>query len=125
MDAIKKKMQAMKLEKDNAQDKADTCENQAKDANAKASKVQEEVMDLTKKLTQIEVDNETHKNALEQSNKDLEEKEKLLTSTESEVASLNRKVQQLEEDLEKSEERSGNALAKLLEATQSADENNR
>lgn len=125
MDAIKKKMQAMKLEKDNAQDKADTCETQAKDANAKAAKVQEEVQDLTKRLTQIEIDNETHKNQLEKANKDLEEKEKLLTTTESEVASLNRKVQQLEEDLEKSEERSGNALAKLLEATQSADENNR
>lgn len=44
---------------------------------------------------------------------------------ESEVATLNRKVQQIEEDLEKSEERSGSATAKLLEATQSADENNR
>lgn len=125
MDAIKKKMQAMKLEKDNAQDKADTCEGQYKDANAKALKVGEEVADLIKKLAQIENDLETHKNALEQANKDLEEKEKLLTATESEVAALNRKVQQVEEDLEKSEERSGNALAKLLEATQAADENNR
>ncbi|CRK92130.1 CLUMA_CG005729, isoform F [Clunio marinus] len=125
MDAIKKKMQAMKLEKDNAQDKADTCEGQYKDANAKAAKVEEEVADLIKKLAQIESDLEAHKNALEQANKDLEEKEKLLTSTESEVAALNRKVQQVEEDLEKSEERSGNALAKLLEATQAADENNR
>lgn len=39
MDAIKKKMQAMKLEKDNAMDKADTCEGQAKDANLRADKV--------------------------------------------------------------------------------------
>ena len=30
MDAIKKKMQAMKLEKDNAMDRADACEQQAK-----------------------------------------------------------------------------------------------
>ena len=39
MDAIKKKMQAMKMEKDSAMDKADTCEQQAKDANGKADKV--------------------------------------------------------------------------------------
>lgn len=39
MDAIKKKMQAMKMEKDAAMDKADTCEGQAKDANARADKV--------------------------------------------------------------------------------------
>lgn len=39
MDAIKKKMQAMKLEKDNAQDKADAMEGQYKDANARADKV--------------------------------------------------------------------------------------
>lgn len=39
MDAIKKKMQAMKMEKDSAMDKADTCEGQAKDANLRADKV--------------------------------------------------------------------------------------
>ena len=39
MDAIKKKMQAMKLEKDNAMDRADACEQQAKDANLRAEKV--------------------------------------------------------------------------------------
>ena len=39
MDAIKKKMQAMKMEKDTAMDKADTCEAQAKDANLRADKV--------------------------------------------------------------------------------------
>ena len=39
MDAIKKKMQAMKAEKDNAMDRADTCEQQARDANLRAEKV--------------------------------------------------------------------------------------
>jgi hypothetical protein len=42
MDAIKKKMQAMKLEKDNAMDRADACEQQAKDANLRAERVSEE-----------------------------------------------------------------------------------
>lgn len=40
MDAIKKKMQGMKLEKDNAMDRASLCEQQARDANARAEKVQ-------------------------------------------------------------------------------------
>lgn len=39
MDAIKKKMQAMKLEKDNALDRALVCEQQARDANLRAEKV--------------------------------------------------------------------------------------
>merc|ERR1711981_666846 len=49
MDAIKKKMQAMKLEKDNAMDRADACEQQAKDANLRAERAEEEVRDLQKK----------------------------------------------------------------------------
>lgn len=125
MDAIKKKMQAMKLEKDNAIDKADTCEAQARDANSKADKLIEELRDLEKKLVQVEADLVSNKEQLEKANHELEEKEKLLTATESEVATLNRKVQQIEEDLEKSEERSTSAQQKLLEATQAADENNR
>ena len=80
MDAIKKKMQAMKLEKDNAQDKADSCEGQAKEANLRADKVLEEVQDLQKKLTQVENDLVTNKSNLEQANKDLEEREKSLTN---------------------------------------------
>ena len=39
MEAIKKKMQAMKLEKDNAVDRAETAEQQARDANLRAEKV--------------------------------------------------------------------------------------
>lgn len=87
--------------------------------------VNEEVRELQKKLAQVEEDLVVNKNKLEQANKDLEEREKQVTATEAEVASLNRKVQQIEEDLEKSEERSGTAQQKLLEAQQSADENNR
>jgi hypothetical protein len=39
MEAIKKKMQAMKLEKDNAVDRAETAEQGARDANLRAEKV--------------------------------------------------------------------------------------
>ena len=38
MDAIKKKMQAMKIEKDNAMDRADQCEQAAKAAKVETNK---------------------------------------------------------------------------------------
>lgn len=41
------------------------------------------------------------------------------------MASLNRKVQTIEEDLERSEERLGTATTKLAEASQAADESSR
>lgn len=39
MEAIKKKMQAMRAEKDNAVERAETAESMARDANEKAEKV--------------------------------------------------------------------------------------
>lgn len=44
---------------------------------------------------------------------------------ESEVAALNRRIQLLEEDLERSEERLATATAKLAEASAAADESER
>lgn len=39
MEAIKKKMASIKIDKDNALDRADTAENQLRDANMRVSKV--------------------------------------------------------------------------------------
>ena len=47
-------MQAMKLEKDNAMDRADACEQQAKEAHLRAEKAEGEVQDLQKKMHQLE-----------------------------------------------------------------------
>lgn len=49
----------------------------------------------------------------------------LCVQAESEVAALNRRIQLLEEDLERSEERLATATAKLAEASQAADESER
>lgn len=49
----------------------------------------------------------------------------MFLKAESEVAALNRKVQMIEEDLERSEERSQAAASKLAEASQAADESQR
>merc|ERR1711992_440383 len=104
MDAIKKKMQAMKLEKDNAMDRADACEQQAKDANLRAEKAEEEVRDLQKKMQQLESD---------------------LDVTQEKLLNANQKLEEKEEALEKSEERLLIATQKLDQASTAADDNQR
>ncbi|KAG7201627.1 hypothetical protein KM043_004364 [Ampulex compressa] len=78
MDAIKKKMQGMKLEKDNAMDRALLCEQQARDANARAEKAEEEARSLQKKIQTIENELDQTQEALMQVNAKLEEKDKAL-----------------------------------------------
>jgi tropomyosin-1 len=78
MDAIKKKMQAMKLEKDNALDRAVLCENQARDANLRAEKAEEEARTLQKKIQAIENDLDQTQEQETLVNGKLEEKEKAL-----------------------------------------------
>merc|ERR1719219_3246801 len=58
-------------------------------------------------------------------NQRLEEKEKALQNAEGEVAALNRRIQMLEEDLEKSEERLLTATQKLDQASTAADDSQR
>merc|ERR1712088_977298 len=107
MEAIKKKMQAMKVEKDNACDRVDTSEEQCKAARLRASKAEDEVDELVTKSRQ------------------LEEKEKQLSATELEMAALNRRVSGLEEDLEKTEEKMVAAVAKLDKAATASDDSER
>ena len=85
MDAIKKKMQAMKVEKDNAMDRSDVCEQQAKEAKIRAAKAEEEVADLVKKAQQLEVELDKTKEELLTTTQKLEEKEKALLASELEV----------------------------------------
>ena len=82
MDAIKKKMQAMKLEKDNAMDMADTCEQKAREAKQRAIKAQEEVQDLEKKSQQLESELDKAKEDLLTTTEKLKEKESTLAVAE-------------------------------------------
>merc|ERR1712076_146915 len=56
MDAIKKKMQAMKVEKDNACDRADVCEEASKVAKVRAEKAEDEVAELVAKSRQLKTE---------------------------------------------------------------------
>lgn len=77
MNAIKKRLQTLKLEKDLAMDKADLCSQQAKEANLREEKLRDEVRELAKKLLQMEHDLGVSKGQLVKSNRDLEIKERL------------------------------------------------
>lgn len=147
MNAIKKRLQMLKLEKDLAMDKADLCDQQAKEANRKEEKLRDEVRELAKKLAQMEHDLGVSKAQLIESNKNLVMKERVyivvsesgklhcalrfhsipLSSTvklqtQSELAVLNRKMQQSAQNLEKSEERRLSAQAKLTQAMETAED---
>merc|ERR1711890_105331 len=97
MEAIKKKMQAMKVEKDNAMDLADEWETKSKVAKARAEKSEEE----------------------------LEEREAALNTAELEVRTLDARVQTIEGDLEISEEKMVTAVAKLDKASTATDDSER
>lgn len=148
MNAIKKQLQTLKLEKDLAMDRADLCDQQAKEANRREEKLRDEVHELAKKLVQMEHDLEVSKAQLVKSNRDLEIKERIYIvvsewrnvshasairfafilfsivkfQTQSELAVLNRKMQQCMQNLEKSEERRLSAQVKLTQAMETAED---
>merc|ERR1711942_215300 len=125
MDAIKKKMQAMKVEKDNAMDRADACEQAAKDAKGRANKAEEEVAELVKKSQQLEVELDKTTEELLTTTEKLKEKENALSAAELEVNALNRRVQSLEGDLETCEDKLLLATQKLDKAATAADDSDR
>merc|ERR1712080_459364 len=105
MEAIKKKMQAMKVEKDNACDRVDVCEEACKAAKIRASKGEDEVEELMAKARQLETELDLTTEKFGLVSLQLEEKEKSLAASELEMNALNRRVSGLEEDLEKTEEK--------------------
>merc|ERR1712110_556027 len=121
MEAIKKKMQAMKVEKDNACDQADVSEEKMKAARIRAQKGEDEVAELELKSRQLETELDVTSERLSIATLQLEEKEKQLAATELEMNALTRRVSGLEEDLEKTEEKMVAAVAKLDKAGTAAD----
>merc|ERR1712032_1277132 len=125
MDAIKKKMQAMKVEKDNACDRGDQCEEASKVAKLRAEKAEDEVTELTAKARELETEVDLCTEKLGIVSLQLEEKEKSLLAAEAEMNALNRRVSGLEEDLEKTEEKLLQAATKLDKAGTAADDSER
>merc|ERR1712042_324201 len=112
----------MKVEKDNAMDRSDACEQATKEAKIRA---EEDVAELVKKSQQLEVDLDKTSETLLTTTQQLEEKEKALLAAELEVNALNRRIQGLEEDLEKCEDKLLIASQKLDKASTAADDSER
>jgi predicted nucleic acid-binding Zn-ribbon protein len=87
MDAIKKKMQAMKIEKDNAMDRADAAEEKVRQANEKLERLEEELRDTQKKMIQTENDLDKAQEDLTAANTKLEEKEKIVVEVRAQFTS--------------------------------------
>merc|ERR1712203_765627 len=133
MEAIKKKMQAMKVEKDNACDQADVSEEKMKAARIRAQKGEDEVEELLIKSRQLETELDMTAERLGIATLQLEEKEvaavakldkagtaaddseraqKVFQSKADEDA---KKLATCESDLEKAEERADVGETKILE----------
>merc|ERR1712080_186676 len=125
MEAIKKKMQAMKVEKDNACDRVDASEEQCKAARLRASKAEDEVDELITKARQLETELDLTNERFGLVSIQLDEKEKMLASAELEMNSLNRRVSGLDEGLEKTEEKMVAASGKLNKAATASDDSER
>lgn len=79
MEAIKKKIAALKMEMDAANEKVDANETKAKQEDFRADMLNDETRDLGKKLIQLEHDYEVSKVNLETSTVTLEQCEKSYT----------------------------------------------
>uniref|UniRef100_A0A667YQY1 Tropomyosin 4a n=1 Tax=Myripristis murdjan TaxID=586833 RepID=A0A667YQY1_9TELE len=79
MEAIKKKMQMLKLDKENAIDRAEQAETDKKAAEDKCKQLEEELLDLQKKLKQTEDELDKYSEGLKDAQEKLELSEKKAT----------------------------------------------
>merc|ERR1712149_68318 len=125
MEAIKKKMQAMKVEKDNLCDRCDEVEQKCKEAHIRQEKAEEECTELTNKARTLEIDVDKYGDKLAQQVMAQEAKEAQVMAAEAEFNRLNRRVQELEEDLEITEQKYVLAIQKYDKASTAADDSDR
>merc|ERR1711971_643550 len=121
MEAIKKKMQSMKVEKDNLCDRCDEVEQKAKEAHIRREKAEEECTELSNKAKTLEIDVDKFGEKLSQQVMAQEAKESQVMAAEAEFNRLNRRVQELEED----EAKMKNLADELASAQKRAEEADR
>jgi len=125
MEAIKKKVQAMKVEKDNLCDKCDEVEQKMKEALLRRDKSEEEFTELSQKSKTLEIDLDKFADKLEKQVMAQEAKEAQVLAAEAEFNRLNRRVQELEEDLEITEQKYVLAIQKYDKSATAADDSDR
>jgi len=125
MEAIKKKMQSMKVEKDNLCDRCDEVEQKMKEAFIRKEKAEEECTELTNKSRTLEIDVDKFGEKLVNQVMAQEAKENQVLQAEAEFNRLNRRVNELEEDLEITEQKYVIAIQKYDKAATEADDSDR
>ncbi|XP_066593409.1 tropomyosin-2-like [Prorops nasuta] len=122
MEAIKKKIAALKMEMDAANEQVEVNEKKAKQEDLRADSLNDELRDLQKRHAQLERDYTVAKAHLEQSTADLEQCEKSWSKAEQDRTILTKRVQEIEMSLSKKEELRSSAQLKLGRATEIADD---
>jgi len=125
MEAIKKKVQSMKVEKDNLCDRCDEVEQKMKESLLRRDKSEEEFTELTNKSKTLEIDLDKFAEKLEKQVMAQEAKEAQVLAAEAEFNRLNRRVQELEEDLEITEQKYVLAIQKYDKSATAADDSDR
>merc|ERR1711964_516641 len=119
------RMEAIKVEKDNLCDRCDEVEQKCKEAHIRQEKAEEECTELTNKARTLEIDVDKYGEKLAQQVMAQEAKEAQVMAAEAEFNRLNRRVQELEEDLEVTETKYGTAIQKYDKAATEADDSDR
>merc|ERR1712121_174099 len=114
-----------KVEKDNLCDRCDEVEQKAKEAHIRQEKAEEECTELTNKARTLEIDVDKDGEKLAQQVMAQEAKEAQVMAAEAEFNRLNRRVQELEEDLEITEAKYATAIQKYDKAATEADDSDR
>merc|ERR1711953_1213612 len=107
---------------DNLMDRCDACEQSCRDAKLRREKTEEEVNELQNKAKTLEAELDIFTEKLAVSEMKQKEKESQVLAAEAE---LNRRVQELEEDLETTETKFVQASQKLDKAATTADDSDR
>uniref|UniRef100_A0AAY4E4U0 Tropomyosin alpha-1 chain n=1 Tax=Denticeps clupeoides TaxID=299321 RepID=A0AAY4E4U0_9TELE len=112
---IFKKMQMLKLDKENALDRAEQAEG-GQEVGRGPEQLDDDLVGLQKKLKATEDELDKYSEALKDAQEKLEVAETKAADAEGDVASLNRRIQLVEEELDRAQERLATALQKLEEA---------
>eukprot|EP00092_Neocalanus_flemingeri_P001726 GFUD01001843.1.p1 GENE.GFUD01001843.1~~GFUD01001843.1.p1 ORF type:complete len:286 (+),score=111.24 GFUD01001843.1:57-914(+) len=121
MDAIKKKMVALREETDRAVAKANSSEAAATEANEKAEEMEEKQRRYQKKLAEKENRYETMCEDLVLAEIKAEDKEKLFQVAEQDIAQLERTIILKEAEVERSEENLGSNTTNMSVTSKQAD----
>merc|ERR1712241_554159 len=118
-------MGAMKVEKDNLCDRCDEVEQKMKESLIRKDKAEEEFTELSLKARTLEIDLDKFAEKLEKQVMAQESKEAQVIAAEAEFNRLNRRVQELEEDLEITEQKYVLAIQKYDKSATAADDSDR